>query len=69
MSHRESLLTYVSKFGTREEAAKRLGVSYQTLSSVCLGRRGVGKKLANQLEKGSNGKLKAAKMIWIGPLS
>lgn len=66
MTDHESLLAYVSKLGTREQAAKRLGVSYQTLSSICNGRRGVGKKMAAQLEKATKGKLKANKLVWIG---
>lgn len=60
----ELFSSFVSDCGGRQQAAERLGCSYQLVCHILTGERGISKDIAEAVEKASDGKFCKAALIW-----
>lgn len=67
MDPRDTLKAYVVAQGGLPEAAKKLGMPYQTLRGIVSGWRGVSRNQARHMAIESGGELDAGQLIWIRP--
>ena len=67
MDPRTYFENYVAKHGGQADAARRLGIPYQTIAAVCSGQRGIGHKLARRMVE-ADPSLDANVLVWVRPL-
>lgn len=65
MDGRKYFLAYVDQLGGRPAASQKLGIPYPTICSICNGYRGISKRMAERIAKGSDGYLDANRLIWV----
>lgn len=67
MTPKDHLQAWITKQGGIPQAARALGIPYQTLYSVVSGWRGVSQEQARAWHVASGGSLDANTLVWIRP--
>lgn len=60
--------TYVDRNDGPAGVAKKLGIPYQTIASVCNGSRGIGHDLADRMAKADKS-LDKSVLVWVRPVA